>query len=720
MSERDWRIFREDHAISTKGGKVPMPFRSWAEAPLPEPILRAVEKVGYLKPSPIQMAAIPIGVAQRDVIGIAETGSGKTCAFVLPMLAYIMRLPTMAGNEAVEALGPYAVVLSPTRELAQQTEEECGKFAQYLNYRVVSVVGGQSIEEQGFKLRQGCEIVIGTPGRIIDCLERRYTVLHQCNFVVLDEADRMIDYGFEPQVIGVMDAMPSSNLKPVNEEEELEADKIYRTTFMFSATMPNVVERLARKYMRNPAVVHIGSAGKAADLITQNVQMMRPDDKPAALEAALRAAGDTQVIVFVNTHKTCDYIGKVMERLGKPTCVLHGGKTQDAREYSIDGFRNKKYQVLIATDVAGRGIDVPDVGLVVNYQMPGTIEAYTHRIGRTGRAGKKVRQLQECRVCWLRVRVCADALARAAGRGDEFFDAGGQGCVLRPEAAADGERQRGAARAGAPRGQPQEAAEGAGLRAQHRELAGAGAGGRGTGRTTNQRRNKHERSGAALRCARGATSAMVCGAAPRACVRLQPAQPDAAARPEQRQRRAGGDPPAHAAKKTDRDPVCRSSVLRAACCRTPHCALQRDRARIQDCARHDDGGERKVNVTQRTTPPHASPTAPHPAPAAPGSHRGVSAAWAAAAPKMEAPPAPPFVLRDATVPLCVLGAAHQGALQAGADATGCVRVDIGVDAAGRIASLAPAGAQRRRARACACARRTSGSFALQLAAPASR
>ena len=307
------------------------------------------------------------------------------------MLAYIMRLPLMAGNEEVEALGPYAVVLSPTRELAQQTEEECAKFAQYLNYRVVSVVGGQSIEEQGFKLRKGCEIVIGTPGRIIDCLERRYTVLHQCNFVVLDEADRMIDYGFEPQVISVMDAMPSSNLKPVSEEEELLADQIYRTTFMFSATMPPVVERLARKYMRNPAVVHIGSAGKAADLITQQVIMLRSDDKPAELERAMRSAGDTQVIVFVNTHKTCDYIGKVMEKLGKPTCVLHGGKTQDAREYSIDGFRNKKYQVLIATDVAGRGIDVPDVGLVINYQMPSSIEAYTHRIGRTGRAGKKVR-----------------------------------------------------------------------------------------------------------------------------------------------------------------------------------------------------------------------------------------------------------------------------------------------------------------------------------------
>lgn len=164
MTDRDWRIFREDHAIGLKGGKLPLPFRSWAEAPLPEPILRAVEAVGYTRPSPIQMAAIPIGVAGRDVIGIAETGSGKTCAFVLPMLAYIMRLPVMAGDEAVEALGPYALVLSPTRELAQQTEEETAKFAKFLNYRAVSIVGGQNIEEQGFALRNGCEIVIGAPG----------------------------------------------------------------------------------------------------------------------------------------------------------------------------------------------------------------------------------------------------------------------------------------------------------------------------------------------------------------------------------------------------------------------------------------------------------------------------------------------------------------------------------------------------------------------------
>lgn len=161
-------------------------------------VMQAIDFVGYKKPSPIQMAAIPLGLKQMDVIGVAETGSGKTAAFVLPMLGYIMRQPPM--DEANEADGPYAVVLAPTRELAQQIEEETIKLAHYTAYRVASVVGGQSIEEQGSKLRRGCEIVIATPGRLIDCLERHYAVLNQCNYVVLDEADRMIDLGFEPQV----------------------------------------------------------------------------------------------------------------------------------------------------------------------------------------------------------------------------------------------------------------------------------------------------------------------------------------------------------------------------------------------------------------------------------------------------------------------------------------------------------------------------------------
>ncbi|KAJ0631395.1 putative RNA helicase [Helianthus annuus] len=222
MTERDWRIFREDFDTSYKGMKTPRPMRSWVESKLSSELLKAVERAGYKTPSPIQIAAIPLGLQQLDVIGVAETGSGKTADFVLPMLTYISRLPPI--SEENEAEGPYAVVLAPTRELAQQIEEETVKFARYLDIEVVSIVGGQSIEEQGFKIRQGCE----------------------CNYVVLNEADRMIDMCFEPQVVGVLDAMPSSNFKPENEDEWLDEKRIYRTTYMFSAIMPTAVERLAR------------------------------------------------------------------------------------------------------------------------------------------------------------------------------------------------------------------------------------------------------------------------------------------------------------------------------------------------------------------------------------------------------------------------------------------------------------------------------------------
>ncbi|KAJ4959990.1 hypothetical protein NE237_019900 [Protea cynaroides] len=386
MTERDWRIFREDFNISYKGSRIPRPMRNWAESKLTPELFKAVERAGYKTPSPIQMAAIPLGLQQRDVIGIAETGSGKTAAFVLPMLTYISKLPPM--SEENEAEGPYAVVMAPTRELAQQIEDETVKFAHYLGIKVVSIVGGQSIEEQGFKIRQGCEVVIATPGRLIDCLERRYAVLNQCNYVVLDEADRMIDMGFEPQVVGVLDAMPSSNLKPENEDEELDEKRIYRTTYMFSATMPPAVERLARKYLRNPVVVTIGTAGKATDLITQNVIMLKESEKMPRLRKMLNELGDKTAMVFINTKKAADNLAKALDKEGYRVTTLHGGKSQEQREISLEGFRTKRFNVLVATDVAGRGIDIPDVAHVLNYDMPGNIEMYTHRIGRTGRAGK--------------------------------------------------------------------------------------------------------------------------------------------------------------------------------------------------------------------------------------------------------------------------------------------------------------------------------------------
>ncbi|XP_074312302.1 DEAD-box ATP-dependent RNA helicase 21-like [Silene latifolia] len=386
MTERDWRIFREDFNISYKGSRIPKPMRNWVESKLSSKLLTAVERVGYKSPSPIQMASIPLGLQQRDVIGIAETGSGKTAAFVLPMLDYITRLPPI--SEENEAEGPYAVVMVPTRELAQQIEKETNKFAYCLGIKVVSIVGGQLIEEQGLKIAQGCDIVIATPGRLLDCLERRYIVLNQCNYVVLDEADRMIDMGFELQVVGVLDAMPSSNLKPENEDEELDEKRIYRTTYMFSATMPPSVERLARKYLRNPVVVTIGTIGKATELITQQVIMMKKTEKTYRLEKYLHDIGDKTAIVFVNTRTSVDNLAKSLEKSGHKVVTFHGGKSQEQREINLEGFRSKRYNVMVATNLAGRGIDIPDVAHVINYDMPETIEEYTHRIGRTGRAGK--------------------------------------------------------------------------------------------------------------------------------------------------------------------------------------------------------------------------------------------------------------------------------------------------------------------------------------------
>ena len=211
MNDRDWRIFREDHEIVTKGnmrhpgtGKRILPFRFWPESNLSEQVLAAVRKAKYEKPSGVQMQCIPLGLACKDVVGVAKTGSGKTCAFVLPMLEYILKQPPITRETAAD--GPLALIMAPTRELVQQIEEETRKFASELKIRVYSVVGGLSIEEQSFIQSQGVEVMVATPGRLNDALDRRYMVLNQCNYVVLDEADRMIDMGFEPQVKAVLDA----------------------------------------------------------------------------------------------------------------------------------------------------------------------------------------------------------------------------------------------------------------------------------------------------------------------------------------------------------------------------------------------------------------------------------------------------------------------------------------------------------------------------------
>uniref|UniRef100_A0A0K0E1D3 Probable ATP-dependent RNA helicase DDX23 n=1 Tax=Strongyloides stercoralis TaxID=6248 RepID=A0A0K0E1D3_STRER len=399
MSERDWRIFREDFNITVKGGSIPKPIRTWSETPIPKQILDVIYKVGYKEPTPIQRQAIPIGLSNRDIIGVAETGSGKTAAFLIPLLVWITTIPKQETTDILDGNGPYAVILAPTRELAQQIEQEAIKFGQYLGIKTVSVIGGASKEDQALKVRMGVDIVIATPGRLIDTLDNSYISLNMCSYLILDEADRMLDLGFEPEVNKILEYMPVSNMKPDSEEAENESSLLanfmsknkYRQTVMFTATMSPAIERLARQYLRRPAIVYVGSVGRPTERIEQIVYMISEEQKRKKIIEVLTKYYEPPIIIFVNQKKGADILAKSLLGMGFNPAVLHGGKGQDARENSLAALKENKKDILVATDVAGRGIDIKDVALVLNYDMAKSIEDYTHRIGRTGRAGKKGR-----------------------------------------------------------------------------------------------------------------------------------------------------------------------------------------------------------------------------------------------------------------------------------------------------------------------------------------
>ncbi|KAH8676051.1 pre-mRNA-splicing ATP-dependent RNA helicase PRP28 [Xylariales sp. PMI_506] len=396
MRERDWRIFKEDFGIATKGGLIPNPMRNWEESDLPHRLLDIVAKVGYDEPTPIQRAAIPIALQARDLIGVAVTGSGKTAAFLLPLLVYISELPPL--TEMTKNDGPYALILAPTRELVQQIESEARKFAGPLGFTVVSLVGGHALEEQAFALRNGAEIIVATPGRLVDCIERRLLVLSQCCYIIMDEADRMIDMGFEESVNKILDALPVTNEKPDTDDAEnaqlmsrhLGGKDRYRQTMMYTATMPPAVEKIAKKYLRRPAIVTIGNVGEAVETVEQRVEFVSGEDrrKKRLREILVDGGFGPPIIVFVNIKRNCDAVTREIKHMGFTAVTLHGDKTQEQREQALASVRSGKTQVLVATDLAGRGIDVPDVSLVVNFNMAMSIESYTHRIGRTGRAGK--------------------------------------------------------------------------------------------------------------------------------------------------------------------------------------------------------------------------------------------------------------------------------------------------------------------------------------------
>lgn len=381
MTDRDWRIFREDYVISVRASnaRAPNPARSWDETGLPHSLLRLVRDVArYEKPSPIQMATIPIGLEKRDCIGLAETGSGKTAAFVLPMLVHIAGMPRM--TREIARRGPYALILAPTRELALQIEIEAAKFAKPLGYRVVHVIGGQGLEEQASSLQDGCEIVVCTPGRMVDLLSKQMAALGNCNYLIMDEADRMIDMGFEPQLAEILDSMPKFDPESSNK----------RQTFMFSATMSPPVERIAKTYLHDPVIVSVGETGKTADNVNQRVEYFTTENRRRERFVELLQTLQPPILVFVNTKGGCEMVSRFVEdKSSVRTAIMHSGKSQEQREKTLEGFRTGRFPVLIATDVVGRGIDIKGVRNVVNFELPKVIEPYTHRIGRTGRAGEK-------------------------------------------------------------------------------------------------------------------------------------------------------------------------------------------------------------------------------------------------------------------------------------------------------------------------------------------
>ncbi|RLN68947.1 hypothetical protein BBJ28_00010296 [Nothophytophthora sp. Chile5] len=371
MSEEEVEAQRKELEIKIRGKSCPRPLQKWTQCGFSVRMLQLIQKHGYTEPFAIQQQALPAIMSGRDVIGIAKTGSGKTLAFLLPMFRHILHQPPLQEGE-----GPIGIVMAPARELAQQIYVEARKFSKGLGLRATAVYGGSSVSEQIANLKRGSDIVICTPGRMIDILcmsAGKMVSLQRVTYVVLDEADRMFDMGFEPQITKIM-----LNIRPD------------RQTLLFSATFPRSVETLARKVLRKPVEITVGTRSTASGDITQYVEVREENDKFMRLLQLLGLWYEKgNVLVFVNKQQACDQIFQDLMKAGYPALSLHGGKDQVDRDYTIDDFKRKVRTLMVATSVAGRGLDVKDLVLVINYHCPNHMEDYVHRVGRTGRAGRK-------------------------------------------------------------------------------------------------------------------------------------------------------------------------------------------------------------------------------------------------------------------------------------------------------------------------------------------
>jgi ATP-dependent RNA helicase RhlE len=352
---------------------------SFTELGLSPEILRAVAEAGYTTPTPIQAQAIPTILAGKDVMGGAQTGTGKTAGFTLPIL---QKLLPMANTSPSPARHPIrALILTPTRELAIQVEESVKTYAKHTGLRSTVVFGGVDIKQQLPIVRAGVEILVATPGRLLDHIEQKSLYLGQVEIFVLDEADRMLDMGFIPDIKRIMALLPAT---------------AKRQNLLFSATFSHEIKKLADQLLNAPQLIEVAKRNTTADTVSQSVYKTSSDQKRALLEHIVTSRDLWQVLCFVRTKHGASRLARQLEKDGLKTTAIHGDKSQAARLEALDDFKAAKVQVMVATDVAARGLDIDDLPLVVNYEMPYVPEDYIHRIGRTGRAGASGEAISFC------------------------------------------------------------------------------------------------------------------------------------------------------------------------------------------------------------------------------------------------------------------------------------------------------------------------------------
>ncbi len=344
------------------------PIMAFAQLQLAAPLARAVAEMGYESMTPIQAQAIPVVLQGRDVMGAAQTGTGKTAAFALPLMQRMLKHENASTSPARHPVR--ALVLLPTRELADQVADNIKLYGKYTSLRSAVVFGGMDMKPQTLELKKGVEVLVATPGRLLDHIEAKNCVLNQVEYVVLDEADRMLDIGFLPDLQRILSFLPKQ-----------------RTTLLFSATFSPEIKRLANSYLQDPVLVEVARSNATASTVEQHFYSVEGDDKRHALHQVLKDRGLKQAFVFVNSKLGCARLARSLEREGLKTTALHGDKSQDERLKALEAFKSGEVDLLVATDVAARGLDIKDVPAVFNFDIPFHAEDYVHRIGRTGRAG---------------------------------------------------------------------------------------------------------------------------------------------------------------------------------------------------------------------------------------------------------------------------------------------------------------------------------------------